>query len=221
MWFPDKARYTHERMRPQPRERRSEMYLAPRIVIIHGSFGTPEENWFPWLASELRSDGCRVLCPRLPTPEGQNLSSWKDAFNAEVGPLSPDTVLVGHSLGPGFILNLLQDTMQTILGTFLVSGFIGKLGIEEFDRVNESFVCRDFDWKRIKRNAGFVHVYNSDNDPYVPLERGKSLADKLGVELTILHNSGHVNLAAGFDEFPQLLHDIRALLISHQNTTSN
>jgi hypothetical protein len=193
------------------------MKRSPRAVIVHGSYGSPDENWFPWLASELRKIDCRVVVPKLPTPEGQSLQRWRDAFAVGVGPLNSDTILIGHSLGAGFILNLLEDSPTPVRGTFLVSGFLDKLGLDAFDRINESFVCRTFAWDHIRGNAGVVHVYNSDDDPYVPLEKGRELAKHFNIELTVLHNAGHVNAKAGFTTFPQLLKDIEAVV---QGSTS-
>jgi len=121
-------------------------------------------------------------------------------------------ILVGHSLGPGFILNLLERSRATVWGTFLVSGFLGSLGNPEFDTVNETFVSRDFDWPRIRSHAGVIHVYNSDNDPYVPLEKGRELAERLGVGLILVEGGGHMNANAGYLSFPRLLDDIRKLI---------
>lgn len=182
------------------------------VVIIHGSYGSPEENWFPWLAAEIEALGKKALVPRLPTPEGQNLTNWLEEFASQVGPLNENMILVGHSLAPGFILNLLERSESSVRGTFLVSGFLGRLGIDEFDPINETFVCREFDWDTVRQNGGEIRVYNSDNDPYVPLEKGEELAAKLGVELRVIHNGGHINTGSGFREFPQLLEDIEDVI---------
>ena len=184
-----------------------------KVIIFHGSYGSPEENWFPWLAEEIKKLGHEVAVPRFLTPEGQSLSNWRKAFSEQVGELTEDMILVGHSLAPGFILNLLEESDVRVRGIFLVSGFLGKLGSDEFDPINETFVCREFDWDRIKHNAGEIHVYNSDDDPYVPLEKGKELSDKLGVQLTIIQRGGHINTSAGFRSFPQLLDDLKELLL--------
>lgn len=182
-----------------------------RVIIVHGSYGNPSENWFPWLADEVRRQGHEAAIPTFPTPTGQSLATWRDVFQREIGELVPAMVLVGHSLGAGFILNLLEESDQAIAGTFLVSGFVGNLGLDEFDQVNKTFVCRDFQWERIRRTAGETHVYNSDSDPYVPLARGKEIAEALGVTLTVVPNGGHINASAGFRSFPQLLQDMTTL----------
>jgi uncharacterized protein len=183
-----------------------------RVVIIHGSYGNPGENWFPWLSEEIVKLGHAALVPEFPTPDAQSLDTWKSAFKEQVGELTRDMILVGHSLGPGFILSLLEDSTSSITGTFLVSGFLGELGNDDFDSINKTFVCREFDWDRIKQNAGEVYLYNSDNDPYVPLSKGEELSKKFGVPLTIIKNGGHINASAGFQSFPKLLEDIKALL---------
>ncbi len=56
----------------------------------------------------------------------------------------------------------------------------------KFDRINSSFFGRDFDWERIRRNCVRFEVFHSDNDPYVPLEKGKELAEKLGAKFVLV-----------------------------------
>ncbi len=182
------------------------------FVIIHGAYGTPTENWFPWLGKKLKADGHNVSIPALPTPERQTLSNWLADFESQVGKLKEDMILVGHSLAPGFILNLLERSTTKVSAIFLVSAFLGKLGLEDFDLINETFVCGQFDWDKIKDNTDGIYIYNSDNDPYVPIEKGHELAKKLGVKLNVIHNGGHINADAGFVEIPFLLKGINSFL---------
>lgn len=182
------------------------------VVIVHGSYGSPDENWFPWLANNLRTLGHTTSSPTFPSPDGQSLDSWLRKFESEIGPLTSNMVLVGHSLAPAFILSLLERAAGPVEGVFLVSGFLGPLGLEEFDSINETFTCREFNWDRVRSNAGAIHVYNSDDDPYVPIDKGRELAERLGVCLNVIEGAGHINAGAGFTEFPRLLADIEALV---------
>jgi predicted alpha/beta hydrolase family esterase len=192
------------------------MSFKADVVIIHGTYGSPEENWFPWLANSIKQYGHNAIVPKLPTPEDQSLMNWSNSFKQQVGELTENMVLVGHSLGPGFILNLLERSKFKVLGTFLVSAFIGELGNDDFDSLNKSFVCRDFNWSTIAKNCGETHIYNSDNDPYVPLSKGEEIANNIHADLTIIKKGGHINAKAGFRKFPLLYNDIIKLLKKYE-----
>ncbi len=175
-----------------------------RIIIIHGSYGSPEENWFPWLSQELELKGFSTTRPKLPTPDGQNLNTWTFSFNQQVGELDSRSILVGHSLAPAFILHVLQSLKSPIYGTLLVSPFIRKLGLPEFDKVNISFITGPFDWEKIRLNAGIVISFGGDNDPYVPQDAMKEVSDLLGVPLRIIKGGGHINTKSGYTSFPEI-----------------
>jgi uncharacterized protein len=183
-----------------------------RVIIVHGTFGTPAKNWFPWLADAVRGCGAAVVAPSFPTPEGQSLDAWLDVSNAEIGSLGTADVLVGHSLGSGFALRLLERADARISGLFLVSGFVGELQHDELDVLNSSFVQPPFDWPVIRRHAELIKLYNGDDDPFVPLAKGEELATALAATLTVVPSGGHINGAAGFTEFPQLFADLEPLL---------
>ena|SRR5579872_7368234 len=182
------------------------------IVIIHGTYGNHQGNWFPWLAAQLRLLGHVVEIPQFPTPKKQSLKSWKNVFNRQFKTVQPDMVLVGHSLGAGFILNLLEQSSHPVLATFFVCGFIGKIGLAAFDVLNESFVCREFDWDKIRRNMGKAHLLGSDNDPYVSLAKLEELANKLQIPFTLIAGGEHLNTESGYTEFPLLLEQMQNTL---------
>ena len=52
-------------------------------------------------------------------------------------------------------------------------------------------------------------MLHSDNDPYVTLANGEKLAEKLGIKLNFVPNSGHFNAQAGYTKFPALLKEIK------------
>lgn len=186
--------------------------MESNVFIIHGAYGNPDENWFPWLKNELEKRGIEVFVPTFPTPEGQNLENWLNTFEEYKSQVNEKTIFVGHSLGPAFILNILEGSEQPVLAAFFVSGFTGLLEISEFDNINKTITDRDFDYSKIKRNCKDFFIYNSDNDPYVPLDKGRQLADNLGGKLTIINNGGHINAEAGYSGFSLLLKDINTLL---------
>lgn len=175
-----------------------------KIYIVHGAFGSPEENWFPWLKSEVEKLGCLAVAPRLPTPEGQDLKTWLDAFADFECKFDTNTIVVGHSVGATFLLSVLERIQQPIRAAFLVAGFLGPLGLE-LDRLNRTFAQKPFDWSAIKTHCPRLYVLGSDNDPYVPLAKTEELAAHLGVHPIWIDGAGHFNSAAGYTEFPRLL----------------
>lgn len=176
--------------------------------MIHGAYGNPEENWLPWLNDELEKSGNIVIVPAFPTPENQSLDTWLKVFEPHQTQLNSDTIMIGHSLGPAFILNVLERINTPIKACYFVSGFLGLLGNLDFDEINKTFTDKDFDWDKIKQNCKKFYIYHSDNDPYVSLEKSRELADKLGVETRVIKGAGHFNLDSGYDKFELLLHDI-------------
>ncbi len=112
------------------------------------------------------------------------------------------------------MLTVLENLDHKIKATFFVSGFIGLLNnpVSEglnFDELNKTFVDKLFDWNKIRNNCKKFYVINSDNDPYMPLEKGKELAKSLDVELIVLKNAGHVNQEFGYTRFDLLLEMIK------------
>ncbi len=174
--------------------------------IFHGACGHPQENWFPWLKSELEKSGCRVFVPKFPTPEGQTLDNWMAVLEKYRAHLTPDSILIGHSLGVPFLLNVLEKC--PCRAAFLVAGFTGIAG-NKFDPGMKTFAQREFSWEKIRKNCKRFYVFNSDNDPYIRLEKGKELALDLGTHLILVKGAGHFNESAGYAKFPILLELIK------------
>ena len=180
--------------------------------MIHGAFGNPTENWFPWLKQKLEELNHEVIIPQFPTPENQSLDNWNKVFDEYKNKIDENSIFVGHSLAPAFILSILEHVNMPIKGSFFISGFLKLLGNETFDSINKTFVEKQFDWSKIKQNCEQFFIYHSDNDPYVPAECAHELANKLDVEARIIKNAGHFNESAGYIKFEKLFDDIKPLL---------
>ena len=176
-----------------------------KIVIIHGTKGSPEGNWFPWLAEALRHQEAEVVIPRMPTPEGQNLTNWLSEFSRQVGVINEATTFIGHSLGATFVLRILERQKAPVARSIFVAGLIDKIGIAEYDQLNSSFIETSYDWGAIHKNAGKVVCLSGGDDPYVPAGQGEKLAANLGVKNRIIPEGGHLNAEFGYTSFPELL----------------
>lgn len=40
-----------------------------KYLLMHGSYGSPDENWLPWLEKELKSTGGGVVLERFPVDD--------------------------------------------------------------------------------------------------------------------------------------------------------
>lgn len=174
-----------------------------KYILVHGTGGNPDETFFPWLKKNLLGE---VIAPQFPQPEEQSLESWLKAFEPYEKLVDEETVFIGRSIAPAFILRLLERIDKKVKACFLVCGFCSDIGLAEFRPLIESFVG-EFDWAKIRRNCGKFFVYNSDNDPYVPIANGKELAENLGTMVILVKSAEHFWMS----EFPQLLEDIKSL----------
>lgn len=186
-----------------------------RVIIIHGSYGYPTENWIPWLKTELNKLGVEVMVPQFPTPEGQDLSNWLKVLAQYEGKLTDETILVGHSVGASFIPSAIEYFNRPIKAAVLVAGFVSQLEKESplLQVMLSTFVDKDFDWERIRILCPEFVILQSDNDPHVSFEKAGELARGVGAEITIIKNAGHFNVNSGYGEkFPQLLERLKELI---------
>lgn len=200
------------------------------VFIIHGSFGDPQGNWFPWLSDTLEQAGHEVIVPEFPVenydtfkkqvdadpdiePTNQNVENWFETFQPYMSQVTTDTVFVGHSLGPAFILRILEQISIKVQACIFAAGFIDVLpGFPEFNAVNSSFIEPAFDWDTIKGNCSKFYCLGSDDDPYVPLISLKKLAQQLDTTLEVIQGGGHLSKGSvGMTEFPRVFGIIQSL----------
>lgn len=71
----------------------------PRVFLLHGWEGRPNNHWFPWLSLELKARGWEVNAPQLPNAAEPKVKEWLSFLKDYVGKPDTDTYFVGHSLG--------------------------------------------------------------------------------------------------------------------------
>lgn len=197
----------------------SQTIKKPLFVVLHGSGGSPEENWFPALKQRLERLGQEVVVPRFPVGKGnrvtehgrteQSLQSWLEAARDLVKQAKGrQLVLVAHSLGPLFALHLIDRFDFNVDCLIAVSPFFqldSQRIPEQISRVNQTFYRQDFDFDKIKRHVKAVYVLYSENDPYVPKATSLVFAAKLGASAIMVRGAGHMNADINMNEFPLVL----------------
>jgi len=182
------------------------------VIIVHSTYNNPEGNWFPWLKTELEKLNCQVFVPRFPTPENQSLENWLKVFEDYKQYLNEDTIVVGHSLGPAFLLSVLETLDHPIKSAFFVSSFIGFIGNSEYNVLSKTFTLKEFNWQKIKQNCKHFLLISSQNDPYVELSHGQEIAISLNSPIIVLPSAGHINSESGYTHFEFLLEKIKEVL---------
>src|SRR3990167_9506367 len=138
------------------------------VIVIHGAYGYPQENWFDWLRQALHQLDVVCHVPQLPTPANQTLSTWIRVFNQSHSKhIHANTLFVGHSLGAIFILIWLEQHVFHCKTVILVGAFLDKIGNKKFDAINQSFFQANFNWSAIKKKSDHFVCYDSDDDPYI------------------------------------------------------
>ncbi len=180
-------------------------------IIIHGTEGCPEENWFPWLKDKMKEYDYEVIVPQFPTPEDQTPEAWFKVFEKYEDSLNGDTILIGHSCGGAFLLRVLEQIKTKVKASVFVCASAGVKPIKYYE-IDRPFVEPPFDWAKIKSSSDNFFVFHSEDDPLICIENGEKIAKELGVDLIRLKDAGHFNSKAGYDTFELLLEKLKQLL---------
>ncbi len=192
------------------------------FLIMHGSYGSPEENWFRWLEKELKNLGNTVVLEQFPVDDWdevvgigqdkistykpkQSLQIWDDYFVKNILPKfgSEPFVFIGHSSAPIFMLHMLQKYSFKLNGAIFVAPFFDipdRPEIWQFYPTNKTFYSYDFNFEKINSRIGKSFVVYGDDDPYVPQTEPPLFASKLGSEVVVVKGGGHCG--GIFKEFP-------------------
>jgi len=189
---------------------------------MHGSYGSPDENWLPWLEKELKSTGGDVVLKQFPVDDWNEierigrenidtyiavecLNSWEKYFTENIYPQikDQDVVFIGHSIAPIFMLHMLAKYDIKIKTAIFVAPFFNipdAPNVWQFYPVNKSFYTYDFDFEKIKAKIDKSFVVYGDNDPYVPATEPPLFAEKIGSEIYVIPGGRHCG--SNFKEFP-------------------
>jgi predicted alpha/beta hydrolase family esterase len=179
------------------------------VVVLHGSFGSPFENWFGWLYSQLAANDIRCFVVHLPTPMGQTFENWSRILSAYRASdcIDSGSTLVAHSSASPFAVRYISEESVSLARLITVAGFDAfASGDSAFDSINrEVFTRGDGDFEDVRNLVSSRLALYSRNDPYLPLDSLKAFAEKLDAEKVEFESAGHFNDASGYQEFPELL----------------
>jgi len=173
-------------------------------------------NWLPWLQHEL-------LLLDIPTQTPEMFNAWQPDYRIwsdelERHDLTPDTLLVGHSMGAGFIVQWLSEHPDVRVGhVFLVAPSLGDRFTPD-SPLEYPLLGGFFDFEidnALMERTRSLTLFHSDNDRArvgASVEYIRSALPDL--EYREFHNYGHFRGKRDMadDTFPELLAAITAKL---------
>lgn len=181
-----------------------------KAVILHGTGGSPDDNWFRWLENELQAKGLTVWLPQLPHAEQPSLKEEIEFVTANTPfAFDEETVIIGHSSGASLALALVSTAQAPIGALMVVSPFVptDEPYAATTWEANAKLFDTPIDLSAIRRKALQRLVVHSDDDPYIPLSVASSIADASHAEFVMIPGQGHFNLEHSdtYKTFPLLL----------------
>lgn len=184
-------------------------------IIVHGKPGKKEYYsdeypsssnfaWIPWIQKQLIMNDIKADTPEMPYAYEPQYELWQKEF--ERFDITPDTILIGHSCGGGFLVRWLSEHANVQVGkVILVSPWIDP------EKENKYDFFRDFEIDPAfpGRTAGVI-AYTSDND-FDHCKRSVVIISEIAAEIKVrkFEGLGHfVPMHMGRNEFPELLEDI-------------
>ncbi|EGU60138.1 YdeN-like protein [Vibrio nigripulchritudo ATCC 27043] len=172
--------------------------------VLHGTFGSPFDNWFGWLNKQLSESGVACYNPYLPTPLGQDFDNWSRIIDSyfDAGLLGPQSVVIGHSSSAVFWVKYLASKKVSVKTLVTVSGFNSFIsGLEDFDKLNSNLYVSDDEAEQFLKLEIPTVCFVSENDPYLPLEELNSFSKLIKGDTVVVKDGGHFNTDSGYDSF--------------------
>lgn len=164
-----------------------------RVILVHRWSGGANDDWRPWLKSELEQRGYQVLAPEMPDREAPVIEKWVPHLAETVGTPDADTYFIGHSIGCQAILRYLQTIGTPVGGAVFVAGWFNLKNLEdqETEEIAKPWITVPIDIERIRKVLPRSVVLLSDNDPFDALEENRQKFGEFVTRTVVVPGAGH------------------------------
>jgi predicted alpha/beta hydrolase family esterase len=182
------------------------------VIIVHGMPDREEyysakgqtmsnSHFIPWLQKQLQIQDIKADAPEIPFAFMPDYQVWKVEF--ERFDITPETVLVGHSCGAGFLLRWLSEQKNTtVKKCILVAPWLNVENEHETMMFN-------FEIDSSLINRINLIVFESTNDNYFIQQSIKKIKTIFpNLKSKSFENKGHFCEVDIGKEFPELLVEI-------------
>lgn len=185
-------------------------------IIVHGTYDKEEYyspeypsasnfHWLPWLVKQLLIKDIHAVTPEMPHGYMPDYIVWKREF--ERFDITPETILVGHSCGGGFLVRWLSENKDKNFGkVVLVAPWLDPNKTKGEDNNFFDFIM---DPDLVSRTQGTT-IFNSDDDMEAVHTSVKQIMNTVvGIKLVEFNGKGHFCLGdLGTEAFPELLNEV-------------
>lgn len=185
-------------------------------IILHGmpdpgneEYYNPEfpsasnSHWIPWLQKQLMIKDISTQTPEMPQSWKPDYEIWKKEF--ERYDVTPETILIGHSCGGGFIVRWLSEHADVRVNSVLLVA----PWLDPERRDTTDFFDFEIDPALSSRTKQLT-IYGSDNDMEDVKKSISVLRETLQqINYREFQNYGHFTKGdMGTEQFPELLEAI-------------
>ncbi|MBI2583693.1 MAG: alpha/beta hydrolase [Candidatus Aenigmarchaeota archaeon] len=165
------------------------------------------EIWYPWIRKQLEDLGLKPIAKNMPDADLARKEYWLPFIEEQLAG-DEDSILIGHSSGTVAALRYAEN--HKLQGIILISAYHTDLG-DEHEKASHYF-DEPWQWDKIKQNVKWIIQFHSLNDPYIPIEEARYVAEKLNTEYHEYQDQGHFSSDVGKNEFPELLDALKKML---------
>ncbi len=160
------------------------------------------ERWHYHYYSFLDEEKFDLIKPNMPCRQNAHYEEWKIWFERHFPFLENEIILVGHSLGGGFIARYLSEKIIP----FSVKQLHLIAPTYDYDANLAEFSIKEFPKSFLENEIGEIHFYHSKDDKIVPISESEKYVEKLPMaHFHIFTDRGHF-----LDEtFPELFENIK------------
>lgn len=173
-------------------------------VVIPGWQGSGEGHWQTWLEEQLQTAGRSTRRPPFTDLDHPEPADWLAALRAALADLPADGYdVVAHSLGAVLWLHHVVapgDSPRPARVALVAPPSPGTTIAEIAD-----FFPPPLDVDAVRHGADGTVLIAGDDDPYLPEGVGAAYALPLRIATTVVPGGGHLNLDAGYGEWPAML----------------
>lgn len=173
-------------------------------VVVPGWNGSGEGHWQTWLEEQLRAAGRETVRPGFADVDAPDLPEWLAALRATLAGQPADGYdVVAHSLGAVLWLHHAADPGATprAARVLLVSPPSPRTAVPEV----AAFFPPPLDVDAVRRAADGTVLVAGSGDPYLPEGVAAAYGLPLKMATTVVDGGGHLNVDAGFGEWPAVL----------------